>query len=88
MAKDTTINRRELLVPVAAVAAAGVIAAAASREAQASEQPHMDAALGLLQNAKAELQQATHNKGGHRARAVQLVDQAIAQVNAGIAAGV
>jgi hypothetical protein len=87
MSKDTTINRRDLFVPVATVAAAGVIAAVATREAQASTQPHMDTALGLLQNAKAELQQAEHNKGGHRVRAIQLIDQAIGQVNAGIAAG-
>jgi hypothetical protein len=65
-----------------------MIAAAPSGEAQASVQPHMDAALGMLQNAKAELGQALHNKGGRRVRAMQLIDQAIAQVNAGIAAGV
>jgi hypothetical protein len=84
--RKKTINRRDLLVPVAAVAAAGALAAAASGEAQASNQPHMDAALTLLQQAKAELQQATHNKGGHRARAIQLIDQATSQVRAGIAA--
>jgi hypothetical protein len=48
-------------------------------------QPHMDAALGLLQNARAELQAAEPNKGGHRERAMGLVDQAIAQVREGIA---
>ena len=50
-------------------------------------QPHMDAALGLLQNARAELQAAEPNKGGHREAAIALVDQAIGQVRAGIAFG-
>jgi len=48
-------------------------------------QPHMEAALGLLQNARAELQAALPNKGGHRERAIGLVDQAIAETQAGIA---
>jgi hypothetical protein len=48
-------------------------------------QPHMDAALALLQNARAELAQATPNKGGHRERALDLIDHAIAQVREGIA---
>jgi hypothetical protein len=48
-------------------------------------QPHMDAALGLLQNARGELQVAEPNKGGHREAAIALVDQAIGQVRAGIA---
>ena len=82
-----TINRRDLLMPAAAAAAVGAIVAAGGREAQASNQPNMDAALGYLQQAKSSLQQATHNKGGHRVRAINLVDQAIAQVRRGIAAG-
>jgi hypothetical protein len=48
-------------------------------------QPHMDAALGLLQNARGELQASEPNKGGHRERAIALVDQAIGQVREGIA---
>jgi hypothetical protein len=48
-------------------------------------QPHMDAALGLLQNARAELARAVPNKGGHRERALGLIDQAIDQVRQGIA---
>ncbi len=48
-------------------------------------QPHMEAALGLLQNARAELQAALPNKGGHRERAIGLVDQAIAETKNGIA---
>jgi hypothetical protein len=48
-------------------------------------QPHMDATLGLLRSARAELAQATPNKGGHRERALGLIDQAIEQVRQGIA---
>jgi hypothetical protein len=50
-----------------------------------AQQPHMDAALRALQNARAELQQAAADKGGHREQAIGLVDQAIAQVREGIA---
>jgi len=44
-----------------------------------------DAALALLQNARAELEAAVPNKGGHRERAIELVDRAIVQVREGIA---
>jgi hypothetical protein len=47
-------------------------------------QPHMENALSALQNARGELNLAARNKGGHRARAATLVDQAITQVQAGI----
>jgi len=50
-------------------------------------QPHMQAALGYLQNARAELQAAEHNKGGHRVEALRLTNAAIAETQAGIAAG-
>lgn len=48
-------------------------------------QPNMQAALGSLQSARAELVRATANKGGHRERAIGFVDQAIAETRAGIA---
>ena len=48
-------------------------------------QPHMTASLDLLQSARAELAAATPNKGGHRERALGLIDQAVAEVRAGIA---
>ena len=38
-------------------------------------QPHMTASIGLLQSARAELGAATPNKGGHREKAMQLIDQ-------------
>lgn len=62
-------------------AAAALVLALPSQAAQ----PHMEAALTSLQAAKAELQKATADKGGHRAKAMQSVDRAIADVKAGIA---
>jgi len=60
--------------------AAGTFAPAA----RAEDQPHMRAALEHLKAARAELEKAEHDKGGHRAKAKQLTDQAIAQVQQGI----
>ena len=50
-------------------------------------QPHMQAALHALRNSKAELEAALPDKAGHRVKAIGLVDQAIAEVQAGIVAG-
>ena len=52
----------------------------AQNAGMARHEPHMSAALGHLEQAKAELERATPNKGGHRERALQLVDQAMQQV--------
>jgi hypothetical protein len=60
---------------------AGIILAGA---VSAADQPYMQAARADLLTAKSELQKATANKGGHRANAIGLVNQAIAQVNQGI----
>jgi F0F1-type ATP synthase epsilon subunit len=49
-----------------------------------ADQPHMQSALQSLQSAKAQLEKADRDKGGHRARAEQLVSQALAEVRAGI----
>jgi hypothetical protein len=49
-------------------------------------QPHMEAALGFLQQARGELEVAEHNKGGHRVTAIGLIDQAIHEVHEGMAA--
>jgi hypothetical protein len=59
----------------------GLIAVA---HATPPDQPFMEAARADLQKAKSELQLATRDKGGHRAKAVDLVSRAIGQVNAGI----
>jgi hypothetical protein len=50
-------------------------------------QPHMQNALASLQAAAGELQVALRDKGGHRAKALALTNQAITEVQAGIAVG-
>lgn len=50
-------------------------------------QPHMHNALDALQTARSELQLSAHNKGGHRVKALELVNAAILQVRRGIADG-
>ena len=49
----------------------------------ARHEPHMSAAYGHLEQAKAELDKAAPNKGGHREKAIQLVEQAINEVRQG-----
>jgi hypothetical protein len=65
----------------------GVVAIAFMAGVAVGAQPHMEAALNALENAKVELASAEHNKGGHREKAVKLVEQAIHQVREGIRAG-
>src|SRR5215471_15719630 len=50
-----------------------------------ADQPFMQSARADLQTARKELQAATPDKGGHRVKALELVNSAIAEVNAGIA---
>jgi hypothetical protein len=48
-------------------------------------QSHMQNALNALQNAISEMRQAPPNKGGYKYQAVQFSEQAINEVQAGIA---
>ena len=47
-------------------------------------QNHMIAARDHLRNARRELQAAVADKGGHRERAIDIVNNAIGEVDAGI----
>ena len=49
-----------------------------------ADQPHMQSALEHLRLAKTELEKADADKGGHRAKALQLTKDAIAEVERGI----
>ena len=49
-----------------------------------ADQPRMQAALDHLQSARRELAQATADKGGHRTKAIALVDDAIQEVRDGM----
>jgi hypothetical protein len=70
---------KRCLCAVAAFGVAFAIGCATGRG-----QPHMAAALDELRAARAELQTAAADKGGHRVRAIELVDDAIEQVRRGI----
>jgi hypothetical protein len=74
-------TRRDLLAATPAVAVAAVLGA--TGEARA-DQPHMEAALDALKNARGQLEEATPDKGGHRGAALRLVKQAITEVERGI----
>ena len=52
--------------------------------ARAEDQPHMQAALDAMKQAQEHLQQAEHDKGGHREKALMHLKAAIAQVEAGM----
>ncbi len=47
-------------------------------------QPKMEAALASLRQAREALREANADKGGHRQKALELIDAAIGQVQAGI----
>jgi hypothetical protein len=66
-------------------AAAGAVAAATLAPGEAvAYQGNMERALAALQAAFDSLQQATPNKGGHREHAMDLIQRAMWQVQAGI----
>ncbi len=50
-------------------------------------QPKMEAALASLRHARDDLDRAEHDKGGHRVKAIELVDKAIEEVKEGLKAG-
>ncbi len=75
----TTRSRIVVAVLLCAVLVSGFLLGRAS-----ADQPHMQAALEHLRAAKGELERADADKGGHRAKAIQLVNDAIAQVEHGI----
>lgn len=56
----------------------------ASGPVESAPQPMMKKALASLKAAKGQLSKATADKGGHRVKAMELVDQAISEVQLGI----
>jgi hypothetical protein len=65
----------------------GLLIGGAAGSWAAIHQPHMIAALQALKTARAELEVAEHNKGGHRVKALEIVNRAIKQTERGIEAG-
>ena len=74
------MTRRKLLTVFIAVS----LIVGISVSVWAEKQPHMRGALESLKKAKAQLEKAEADKGGHRAAAMKLVDQAIEEVQAGM----
>jgi hypothetical protein len=77
------ISRRSVLNTIMPVALVG-FAFPLRAKAAVADQPHMQAALDALRLARRELDQATSDKGGHRTKAIGLVNDAINQVEKGI----
>ena len=63
------------------------LAAVALIQTARADQGHMERALNALYQARYELSQASHDKGGHRVNAIQIINQAIQQIKRGIAIG-
>jgi hypothetical protein len=76
------ISRRSTLQQI--LPAVGLVGIGANL-AKAEPQPHMHAALEHLRAAKTSLEKANPDKGGHRVKAMELVDGAIREVEQGIA---
>ena len=74
---------RRTPLTVIAVVVAFVLGCATQRAVAA--QPKMEEALTHLRYALAALKGASHDKGGHRVKAIEATQEAIEQVNKGIA---
>jgi hypothetical protein len=73
------MKRLFVILLVVAAVASGFYAGRAS-----ADQPMMQSALEHLRAARADLQRATNDKGGHRESALRHTNQAIDQVEKGI----
>ncbi len=73
------LHRIVIALLIVTAIASGFVAGRAS-----ADQPHMQAALEHLRMAKVELEKADRDKGGHRANALRLTNDAIAEVERGI----
>jgi hypothetical protein len=76
MDESTTLTRR---AAIAVAAATGLALAAGAAEAQ-ERHPKIDQAIRALEAAKADMQRARHDFGGHRDDAIRACDQAIEQL--------
>ena len=79
MTQDLVSRRR--MLRAAALGAPGLTLSALPAEAY---QGNMERALSALEAALQSLQAATPNKGGHRERAIHLIEHAMGEVQAGI----
>jgi len=77
-----TISRRFTLQQILPVIGLGGLVIGL---AKAEPQPHMRTALEHLRAARQSLEKAEPDKGGHRVKAIEMVNGAIREVEAGIA---
>ena len=80
----TDMTTRRQLAVLAVGGAAAVTAIAASTAPALAYQGNMERGLSALYEALGSLREASSNKGGHRVKAMGLIEQAIAEVQAGI----
>jgi predicted outer membrane protein len=76
--------KKHLMIGAAAL---GLVAATASGVMigrASADQPHMYNALDALRHARAELEMAVPDKGGHRVFAIEATERAIRETRAGI----
>jgi len=78
----STLSRRNRIFVACVLALIFLTGCIAGR--LSADQPHMQAALEHLRMAKGELERAEEDKGGHRVRAIRLVNDAIVQVEKGM----
>lgn len=81
-----TISKFKLVI-VGSLSAMVLLGAGIGAGVAIADQPHMQNALNDLTAAQNQLQIAIPDKAGHRVNAINLVGQAINEVNLGIQAG-
>ena len=72
---------------LAVILVTGLIIGGTAGISAAVDQPHMRVALEHLREAREQLERAAPNKGGHREKAIELINHAIEQVERGIEFG-
>jgi hypothetical protein len=84
---SSPVTRRSAITTIglAGLALPGLLECQPNPAPAPEQQPHMRAALDALRNAKRHLELAEADKGGHRVKAVELVNGAITETEAGIA---
>ncbi len=73
------------LLPVAFSADQGTQTTTPAKPEKGERHPEMKRALHTLERAKGDLENSAHDFGGHRVKALQLTEQAIQEVKAGLA---
>ena len=68
----------------AVLASSSHLVVAQSSQSRPENQPEMQSALSHLRKAQSALEAGSHDKGGHRVKALKLVKDAINEVQAGI----